>query len=234
MTKVTEFDIIANLDLSATIQDHLSLIYVMERDEEPVVGSRLAEWLGVKPPTVTNTLKRMVRDGLITMNSNGTHLTQKGWAAAKVVMRRHMLMEWMMNNTLAWSQLHREAHNLEHAISAMAENALMEQLGRPRTCPHGNPLPGHEDAVASWVPVLNLNIGETVTLRRVHELAEENSELLAYLEKNQVMPGVQATIVESLPFNQTMTISIEGKKVTLGYAVARYIFAERAELIHST
>jgi len=48
------------------------------------------------------------------------------------------------------------------------------------------------------------------------------------------MPGVQATIVESLPFNQTMTISIEGKKVTLGYAVARYIFAERAELIHST
>lgn len=226
MTKVTEPE---TLDLSATIQDYLSLIYVMERDEEPVIGSHLAELLGVKPPTVTNTLKRMVRDGLITMNDNGTHLTSRGWAAAKVVMRRHMLMEWMMNNTLPWSQLHSEAHNLEHAISAMAETALMEQLGRPQTCPHGNPLPGYEDAVATWIPLLNLNVGETVTIRRVHELAEENTELLGFLEKNHVMPGVQATVIETLPFNQTMMISIDDKKVTLGNAVARYIFAERTD-----
>ncbi|MBT7074700.1 MAG: metal-dependent transcriptional regulator, partial [Anaerolineae bacterium] len=101
MTDVTELDNNTDIShLSATIQDYLSLIYVMERDEEPVVGAKLAELLEVTPPTVTNTLKRMTRDDLITMDKKGTHLTEQGWNAARVVMRRHMLMEWMMVKTL--------------------------------------------------------------------------------------------------------------------------------------
>jgi len=78
----------------------------MERDNEPVVGSHLAELLGVSPPTVTNTLKRMTRDGLITMNKDGTHLTEYGWDAARVVMRRHMLMEWMMQRSTSTGTCH--------------------------------------------------------------------------------------------------------------------------------
>jgi DtxR family Mn-dependent transcriptional regulator len=137
-----------------------------------------------------------------------------------------MLMEWMMHNTLPWSKLHSEAHHLEHAISAMAESALMEQLGRPQTCPHGNPLPGCESAVADWVRLLDLSAGDSAVIRRIHELAEENTELLAYLEKNQIMPGIKVEVVEILPFNQTVTISADKKLVTLGNAVAKYIFAE--------
>ena len=127
--------------LSSTIQDYLSLIFVMERDHEPVVGLRLAELIGVTPPTVTSTLKRMTRDGLITMDKDGTHLTDEGWEASRTIMRRHMLMEWMMVNTLPWSRLHSEAHNLEHAISEMTETALMDKLGRPETCRTGIPCP---------------------------------------------------------------------------------------------
>ena len=67
MTNITNLEPNSISGLSSTIQDYLSLIYVMERDNEPVVGLRLAELLGVTPPTVTNTLKRMTRDGLITM-----------------------------------------------------------------------------------------------------------------------------------------------------------------------
>ena len=123
MTNVTNVNNKTDISsLSSTIQDYLSLIYVMERDEEPVVGAHLADLLAVTPPTVTNTLKRMTRDGLITMNKDGTHLTEAGWSAARTVMRRHMLMEWMMLETLPWSKLHGEAHNLEHAISSMAES----------------------------------------------------------------------------------------------------------------
>jgi DtxR family Mn-dependent transcriptional regulator len=213
--------------LSSTIQDYLSLIYVMERDREPVVGSRLAELLGVTPPTVTNTLKRMTRDGLITMNKDGTHLTEAGWAAARVIMRRHMLMEWMMLKFLPWSKLHTEAHQLEHAISAMTESALVEQLGNPQTCPHGNPLPGCEIAVAAWVMLTEIPVGETVIIRRIHELAEENAALLAYLELKRILPGARATVCEILPFNQTITIDVEGQAVTLGHAAARFIFVER-------
>jgi DtxR family Mn-dependent transcriptional regulator len=227
MTNVTNFDKDTDISgLSATIQDYLSLLYVLERDEEPVVGTHLAELLGVTPPTVTNTLKRMVRDGLISMTKDGTHLTDLGWSAARVVMRRHMLMEWMMLKTLPWSKLHSEAHHLEHAISAMTESALMEQLGHPQTCPHGNPLPGCEAAVADWVMLTKIHAGETVTIRRVHELAEENGPLLSFFEAHNIVPGTLAVVVEILPFNQTITLKIKEQPVTLGNAAARYIFVE--------
>ena len=226
MTNITDSSPRGVPGLSSTIQDYLSLIYVMERDAEPVVGSRLAELLGVTPPTVTNTLKRMTRDGLITMNKDGTHLAEAGWDAARVVMRRHMLMEWMMAKTLPWSKLHSEAHQLEHAISTMTETALMEQLGRPETCPHGNPLPGCEETVAAWIPLTEIPAGETVIIRRIHELAEENAQLLAYLETKHITPGTQAVVAEILPFNQTITVEVEGQPVTLGNAVARYIYVE--------
>ncbi|MBT4311041.1 MAG: metal-dependent transcriptional regulator [Anaerolineae bacterium] len=230
MTDVTDLDKGTDIsNLSATIQDYLSLIYVMERDGEPVVGAKLAELLEVTPPTVTNTLKRMTRDDLITMDKSGTHLTERGWNAARVVMRRHMLMEWMMVKTLPWSKLHEEAHQLEHAISSMAEEALDEQLGNPKTCPHGNPLPGFEDVVADWIPLTELPVGQKVTIRRVHELAEENAPLLSFLGENKVLPNTEATISEVLPFNETITIEIDGQHVSLGNISAKYIFVELRE-----
>lgn len=213
---------------SQTIEDYLSLIYVLERDGEPIVGARLAELLGVTPPTVTNTMKRMARDGLITMDEHGTHLTSHGWDAAKDVMRRHMLMEWMMLKMLPWSKLHGEAHNLEHAISPEAEAAVYEELGRPQTCPHGNPLPGCEAAVAAWIPLTQLASGDKITIRRIHELAEENPPLLAFLEEKRMTPGAKATVGEILPFNQTVSIHLGENLVTLGFTVARYIFAEKS------
>lgn len=226
-TNVTSSKYMDITNLSATIQDYLSIIYVLERDQMPVIGSHLAEILGVTPPTVTNTLKRMVRDGLITMKKDGTHLTEDGLSAARKIVRRHMLMEWMMINTLPWSQLHNEAHQLEHAISEAAEAALMHQLGNPHTCPHGNPLPGYEEIVQDWIPLTEIPEGKTVTIRRIHEMAEENTELLKYLETNQIKPGIRVVVIKILPFNHTVTIAAQnGPDVTLGDAVARYIFVE--------
>lgn len=215
--------------ISQTIEDYLSLIYVLERDGEPVIGAYLAESLGVTPPTVTNTLKRMARDGLVHLESDGPHLTESGWEAARTVMRRHMLMEWMMARMLPWSRLHTEAHNLEHAISTEAENAVYEELGQPQTCPHGNPLPGYEYAVESWIPLSNIKSGQRVTIRRIHELAENNTQLLEFLEKKGVMPGESAVVTEVLPFNQTLTLSIKKQEVTLGLAIANYILVETQE-----
>src|ERR1051325_8553065 len=203
---------------STTIENYLSLMYVLERDKEPVVGVRLAELLSVTPPTVTNTLKRMVRDGLIAMDKNGTHLTKAGKQSARTVLRRHMLTEWMMARMLPWSKLHQEAHNLEHAISAEVENALYEEMGHPQTCPHGNPFPGDEDAVSAWIPLTEASNNDKVVIKRIHELAEYNLELLAYLENKQLVPGAQVTVREVLPFNQTVTLDIQGQSVTLGFA----------------
>ena len=213
--------------LSTTIEDYLSLVYVLERDNEPVIGVHLAEMLGVTPPTVTNTLKRMVRDDLIVMDDSGTHLTKMGWESARSVMRRHMLMELMMVDKLPWSKLHGEAHNLEHAISEEAEEAVYEELGHPKTCPHGNPLPGYEEAVAEWIPLTNISQDEEVVIKRIHEIAEANSELMAFLENKGIMPDVHAKVIERLPFNQTIMLEVKGQQVTLGFASAKYIFVER-------
>lgn len=212
--------------LSTTIENYLSLIYVLERDREPVLGVHLAQLLSVTAPTVTNTLKRMARDGLIAMDEKGTRLTRTGKESACTILRRHMLTEWMMARMLPWSKLHEEAHHLEHAISSEVETALFEELGHPQTCPHGNPLPGYEEAVSSWIPLTETSVSEKVVIKRIHELAEYNLELLAFLESKGLMPGAEVMVREVLPFNQTIALGIQGQVVTLGFASANYIFVE--------
>ena len=212
---------------SATIEDYLGLIYITERDGDAITGTRLAELLAVSAPTVTNTLKRMVRDGLITMDANHCpHLTPQGDQLARTVMRRHMLAEWMLIRMLSWSKVHHEAHEFEHTISDDVETALLLDLNQPETCPHGNPLPGHEAAVASWVPLTNLKAGDNVTIRRIHELAEDIPELLTFLEEKRIEPGQKVKVVDVLPFNQTVTLDVLNNFVTLGFATAKQIFVE--------
>lgn len=211
--------------ISPTIQDYLSILYILERDGEPVVGVRLAELLGVTPPTVTNTLKRMARDGLVTSDSAlGPHLTQAGLQAARTIVRRHMLAEWMLTRLLAWSKTHGEAHEIEHAISQEVEVALIKEFDHPEVCPHGNPLPGHEAAVSSLVPLTQATDGQRVVIQRIHELAEETPGMLAFLEKNGVLPGQAAQVVQVLPFNQTVLMRVKDKNVSLGFSTARFVF----------
>ena len=213
--------------ISETIEDYLSLLYICSRDGEQVSGVRLAELMGVSPPTVTNTLKRMVRDGLVEMDANHSPgLTPRGDELARSVMRRHMLAEWMLIRMLSWSKVHEEAHGFEHTISEEVEKALLAQLDDPELCPHGNPLPGHESVVANWIPLTQVKPGQKVVIRRIHELAEEIPGLLAFMEKHAISPGERVEVLEILPFNQTITLSAAGKEVTLGFPTARKVFVE--------
>jgi DtxR family transcriptional regulator, Mn-dependent transcriptional regulator len=213
-----------------TIEDYLTILFVLDRDHEKAIPARLAEALEVTPPTVTVTLKRMERDGLITHpDRQGIHLTETGQEAARSVMRRHMLMEWMLRSMLnvPWSRLHVEAHKIEHSISDEIEARLSESLHAPQTCPHGNPLPGYEHIIAGWLPLSQALPGQKLVIRRVHEMAENRTSLLAFLEDNGIVPGAPVELCEVLPFNQTLTLQVEGRLVSLGLPVARYIYAEK-------
>lgn len=217
--------------VSPTIEDYLSIIYVLERDKEPVVGARLANLLVVSPPTVTNTLKRMIRDGLLRQEENSSvHLTPLGWEVAKSVVRKHMLSEWMLSRLLAWSKLHDEAHMLEHGISPEVATALLRELGEPELCPHGNPLPGYEDAVSRWIPLLNVKTDQNMIIRRIHELAEETHDLLSFFENHAIIPGTEARMTNISELNQTVELLInKSNRVTLGFSTARYVFVEIQE-----
>ena len=215
---------------SPTIEDYLAIIFVMERDGEEIIAARLAESLEVTPPTVTVTLKRMERDGWIDVEGpKNIHLTQAGCDAASSVIRRHMLTEWMLARMLKvpWSHVHNEAHAIEHTISDDIENKMRQNFDNPQLCPHGNPLPGYEYVTAQWKSLTQMQAGERVVIRRIHELAEDDSELMQFLENNGVIPGTQAEISEVLPFNQTLTLAIGGRQVVLGFPAALNIYVEK-------
>ncbi len=212
-----------------TVEDYLMTMHVMERDYGEIIAARLAEMFSVAPATVAMTLKRMERDNWITgKGRKGIHLTETGRAAAHSVIRRHMLTEWLLVKLLKVpvSQTHDEAHGIEHAISPQLEERLREVLDDPKVCPHGNPFPGCEEYASGWTPLTELQAGQEVVIRRIHEFAEDNHQLLRFLAENGIEPGVTAKIIEILPFNQTVSIELDGKPLTLGFTAARFIFAE--------
>jgi DtxR family Mn-dependent transcriptional regulator len=213
-----------------TVEDYLMTMHVMERDYGEIVAARLAEMMDVAPATVAMTLKRMERDNWITgTGRKAVRLTETGRQAAHSVTRRHMLTEWLLLRVLKvpLPQIHDEAHGIEHVISPGLEQRLVEILDDPQVCPHGNPLPGYEHVVREWAPLTELSQGETATLRRIHEFAEENRELMMFLIENGVLPGVRIEVLDILPFNHTLTVRVGDLPVTLGFAVAHYLFAER-------
>jgi DtxR family transcriptional regulator, iron-dependent repressor len=214
-----------------TIEDYLAVLYVMERDGEGTIAARLAESLEVAPPTVTVTLKRMERDGWVAVDRDKRiSLTKAGSEAASSVIRRHMLTEWMLARMLKvpWSHLHGEAHQIEHSISDAIEGQMRANLDDPQLCPHGNPLPGHEQVAENWFPLTVIAPKEKVTIRRIHETAEDDHDLLQFLEAHGVVPGAQAEVTEVLPFNQTISLKVGEKNVAVGFAAARYIFVGKA------
>jgi DtxR family Mn-dependent transcriptional regulator len=212
-----------------TIEDYLGVIYTLERDGEPVIGARLAAWLEVSPPTVTATVKRMVRDGWVGMDrSKEIHLTPAGREAAQSVLRRHMLAELLLARVLdvPWSQVHQEADAMEHAISPETMERLAAKLDHPEACPHGNPLPGYEDRLSGLFPLSEAEPGRRLVIRRVHESAEEQPELMAYLEQHGLLPGSTISVHEVMSFNQTITLECRGRTIVLGLAPAALIYAE--------
>lgn len=215
---------------SHTIEDYLMDMFVMDRDHGEIVAARLAEMMNVAPATVAMTLKRMERDNWITgKGRKEIHLTEIGREAAHSVIRRHMLTEWLLVKIFKMPiyETHNEAHNIEHAISPQLEERMREVLGDPKVCPHGNPFPGCENMTKDWQPLTELSAGDTITLRRIHEFIEDSPDLLEFFSQNGVMPGAEAKMVEILPFNQTLTLEINQKNVTLGFSVAQYVFAEK-------
>ena len=227
MSRPTQTD--ADARPTHTIEDYLMTMHVMERDLGEIVAARLAEMMGVAPATVTMTLRRMERDKWISGHRRREiHLTELGQEAARSVTRRHMLTEWLLVKIfkIPIFETHDEAHQIEHAISPKLEERMYEILGKPELCPHGNPLPGNEALTQNWISLVEVPVGTEVIICRIHEFAEDNQDLLAFLGEKKIEPEKRAQIKENLPFNQTLTIEIDGATVTLGFAAAKHIFVE--------
>ena len=228
--------------LSATVEEYLETIYNMSAENEVVIGARLAEKFGVSAPSVTEMLKRLVRDGYIEMdNKRQVTLTDAGNRAAEAVLRRHRLTERFLADMLGmqWHQVHEEAGRLEHFISGAVEERVIASLHNPTTCPHGNPIPGSVPSARTYlkdqgaVRLSTLANGEKATVLLISEVVEDEEGLILYLHEKGLTPGTLLTVLSQAVGNTSDTqqedfrLQVEGREVRISEAVASKIWVTR-------
>lgn len=217
----------ANVNVSQATSRYLEAIHYMRAEGEVVTNARLAEWLGVSRPTVTAGLRRMARDGLLRSGGRQIALTAKGEERAAAIVRRHRIVErWLVDVLgLDWVAADEEAARLEHSISEEVEQRLYSALGRPSTCPHGNPIPGHSEVVPGERPLASLKEGERGSITRISEVAErEAPALLAYLAERKLVPQAMLRVLEVDAVGRTLRVSVGGGEVTLSHETAGKIW----------
>jgi DtxR family Mn-dependent transcriptional regulator len=187
-------------ELHDTTEEYLEQILELEEEGVPPLRARLVERLGVSAPAVSETVNRLGRAGYTELRDDHTiKLTAKGRKLATTIVRRHRLAERLLLDVigLEWEKVHREADRWEHAISADVEEKLVELLGDPMTCPHGNPIPGSKRTpdTAVNVRLLEAEPGR-VTVTRISEKLELDDDSLRLVAKARLIPGATATVVE--------------------------------------
>jgi DtxR family Mn-dependent transcriptional regulator len=212
--------------------EYLMTIRYMHGEGQPVIAARLAERLRVSPATVSEMVTRLVREGLVSVDneSRQLNLTDRGRDVAERTFRRHALAEWLLTEVigLGWAEADEEAHHLQHAFSDRVTDQIDELLGRPPTCPHGNPIPrdGRTPERPAGIALSEATAGGEVTILRVTEEAEEDARLLTFLEENGVRPGNLFDVADVGEHIGTMTLrridgeADDGREVTLGLVAA--------------
>ncbi len=193
-------------DLIDTTEMYLRTILELEEEHIVPLRARISERLGHSGPTVSQTVGRMERDGLVVVSDDRTlELTDAGRQKAVDVMRKHRLAERLLSDVIGldWAYVHEEACRWEHVMSEQVERRLVELLGHPTESPYGNPIPGldqlgdipanqFEEGVIGLVRRLNEAGGPVEgTVRRLAEPAQVDPELLQQFMAAGVVPGAR-------------------------------------------
>jgi DtxR family Mn-dependent transcriptional regulator len=205
-------------------EEYCECIFELDEDDVAVIQARIAERLQVSRPAVSEMIRRLEAEGLITTDG-AIRLTASGEALAQMVVRRHRLAERFLTDMLglSWADAHHEAGKWEHVMSDAVEHAIDRVLGSPTTCPHGNPIPGSLYLEPVLVPLSDIAVGKSFTINRIPEELEFTPGLLDFLEESSILPGRSGMLTSASP-DGTMTIEIEGHHVGLGsFASARIL-----------
>lgn len=224
-------------DLVDTTEMYLRTIYDLEEEGIIPLRARIAERLEQSGPTVSQTVARMERDGLVQVaGDRHLQLTEKGRSLAVAVMRKHRLAERLLVDVigLPWDEVHEEACRWEHVMSENVERRLLQVLDNPTTSPYGNPIPGLEEL---GVAPAALEDGATrladlpqgaplpVIIRRLSEHAQSDPELITELREAGIVPNARVTVTLS---PQAVTLNTPGHDgLVLSDNMAHAIFVEK-------
>jgi DtxR family Mn-dependent transcriptional regulator len=189
-------------ELIDTTEMYLRTIYELEEEGIVPLRARIAERLGHSGPTVSQTVARMERDGLLTLaGDRHLELSVEGRQKAVRVMRKHRLAERLLVDVLGleWEYVHEEACRWEHVMSERVERKILTLVGEHRESPYGNPIPGldelglppNEDfrrGVTHLVDLVDAGT-DVATVRRIGEPAQVDPEALNLLTQAGLMPG---------------------------------------------
>lgn len=197
-------------------EEYCECIFELEEDDVDVIQARIAERLQVSRPAVSEMVRRLAAEGLITTD-DGIHLTESGRELAQRVVRRHRLAERFLTDVLklSWAEAHHEAGRWEHVMSDAVEAAMDELLGSPTTCPHGNPIPGSDYVDPGSRPLAEITVGDSFVVSRIPEELEFTPGLLDYLEQCAIQPGRAGVVTAASP-DGTVTVEIDGNHVGVG------------------
>ncbi|HEX5200570.1 MAG TPA: metal-dependent transcriptional regulator [Actinoplanes sp.] len=228
-------------DLVDTTEMYLRTILELEEEGVPPLRARIAERLHQSGPTVSQTVARMERDGLLTVEGD-RHLvlTTAGRVAAVAVMRKHRLAELLLVNVIGmpYEEAHEEACRWEHVMSDTVERKVYELLNRPTRSPYGNPIPGldklglpEDDELSEGAATSTSSQGErnlafpglsgSVVVRRICESVQTNADVLRQLHAAGIDPGTTVTVAQE---RDSVTIDRSGDKIRLPREVASRVF----------
>ena len=209
---------------SIAVENYLKSIWQLGSND--VATLDIAQHLNVAPASVTKMIQRLTERGLVNhIPYRGASLTSEGERRALSVVRRHRLLEAFLAQTLdlGSEQLHDEAERLEHALSNDLEKAIADYLGNPQRDPHGHPIPGPNGELPvdteSLLSECHLNQYVTIT-----QVPDRNSEMLTWLEHNELFPGTQVKLVSKNSFDGGLTIDLGGKIMQIAESVAKLVY----------
>ena len=203
------------------IDDYLEAIYELQEEGARVVQAGVARRLGISRASVSEQIGRLRRMQLLEEKGRELQLTAHGFTVAEDAVRRHRMAERFLTDVLKmpWHLAHAEANRFQQGITSEIETRMLEMLGGPATCPHGNPIPGTGAEIDPKLrPLRDFATGDTVVLRRLTEDVEVDTTVLRYFEEHGLVPGARITVA-GVEADGTMALAVEFKRSTIAPAL---------------
>jgi DtxR family Mn-dependent transcriptional regulator len=217
--------------ITVSKEDYLKAIAEAEAEGQTVISATLAHWLAVSRPAVTAALKRLKKDGMVTVKNDGRiQLTPQGRRISEQTIFRHHLIERMLAEIfgMPWYAVHEEAERLEHNVSPAFEKKLIEKLGDNDICPHGNSLALRSPAARRKRGLCLLSEAEPGMAYKVASLYERDRKLLDFFEQEGIRPGARLA-VQVRNYDGTLSLLVEGNTTRLGAAAAEKIWVSKTQ-----
>lgn len=215
--------------ITANREDYLEAIFHLESEGRVATTQEIAQHLNISSPSVSESIKKLADEKLLLYTPyKGVKLSAKGKEIAADVVRRHRLSERFLVDKLGvkWEDAHQEAHKLEHGISKVVEKKMYEALGKPETCPHGNPMPREDGKIKEEpsTPLSNLKKNDKA---KIIKITDEEPKLLCYLATLGLMPRTHIKIEEKALFDGPIMIKVGRTSYALGRKIADSIWVRK-------